>query len=252
MTAKPTDISTLIPAIRAVANWLHDFDAPSAIIGGIAAGLLGRARNTVDIDAVVLIDYDRLAEFVDSASRFDIVPRIDRILEFAATSRVLLLKHRSSDVEVDVSLAGMPFEEELLERAVETNVAGILVRLPTVEDLIVMKCVANRHRDWADIEGLIDAHPHLDSDRVLLWSRRFADIMEAPEVIEQLEKLLHSARLKEIEHRSSRRSTKKTVKQNISKIAQSKPAGNKVSQKGPKKAVAKKVASRSRKKPLQD
>ena len=246
MTANTKPIASLVPAIRAVADWLRAFDAPSAIIGGIAAGLLGRARNTVDVDAVVLVDHDRLAEFVRSASPFDIVPRIDHILEFAATSRVLLLKHRASGVEVDVSLAAMPFEEELLERAVETNIAGILVRLPTVEDLIVMKGVANRARDWADIEGLIDAHPDLDAERVLLWSRRFADIMETPEVVEQLEKLLRAAR-SIVKNEPRKRLTKKSAEP---RTASTKSASKKPVKKAVKKVAPKKAANSPRKKPL--
>jgi hypothetical protein len=144
----------------------------------------------------------------------------------------------------------MPFEEELLERAVEREIAGIIVRLPTVEDLIVMKCVANRPRDWADIEGLIDAHPELDSERVLLWARRFAEIMETPEVIEQLEKLLHAARAAEQNVATGpQRLTKSAAK---SKIPPAKPAQKVVSKKPLKKATRKKAANASRKKPSRD
>lgn len=183
MTTKSASVAKLRPANRAVADWRLQFGAPNAIIGGIAASLLGRARTTVDVDEIVLVDDGRREEFLESAACYDILPRIDGILSFAAKTRVLLLKHSPSGIEVDVSLAGMPFEEELLKRAVETVVAGVRVRLPSVEDLIIMKGVANRHRDWADIEGLIAAHPKLDVERVLLWSRRFAELMECPEVI---------------------------------------------------------------------
>jgi hypothetical protein len=39
------------------------------------------------------------------------------------------------------------------------DVCGLQVRLPRVEDLLVMKAVARRPKDLQDIEGLLAAHP---------------------------------------------------------------------------------------------
>lgn len=186
----PRPIAELTPAIRAVSEWLSDFPARGAVIGGIAVGLLGVARMTRDVDAVVWIEYGQLDEFVSAAARFGIVPRIAELLSFAAESRVLLLQHRPTGVEIDVSLAALPFEDELLDRAVEWKVANFLIRLATVEDLIVMKTIANRSRDWTDIDALIELHPRLDVERVLYWSNAFAEALESPEIIGRLTPML--------------------------------------------------------------
>lgn len=140
----------------------------------------------------------------------------------------------------------MPFESEVLDRLTKNGMLGFDVPLPTPEDLIVMKAVANRSHDWRDIEGLIDAHPDLDADRVLLWSRRFADIMETPEVVEQLEKLLHAAR-STVKNEPRKSLTKKATEP---RTASTKSARKKPVKKAAKKVALKKAASPPRKKPL--
>lgn len=190
MATDSRPVAELIPVVRAVAEWLEAFPARGAIIGGIAVGMLGVARTTRDVDAVVWIEHGQLDNFIRAAARFGIVPRIADLLTFAAESRVLLLQHRPTGVEIDVSLAALPFEDELLDRATTHSLANFSIRLPTVEDLIVMKSIANRPRDWSDIDSLLELYPGLDSDRVRFWSNAFAEVMESPEIIEQLAQLL--------------------------------------------------------------
>ncbi len=60
----------------------------------------------------------------------------------------------------------------------------------TSEDLVVMKALARRTRDIADIEAVLDAHPDLDLDRVRYWVSEFATLLEAPEVLDELEGIL--------------------------------------------------------------
>lgn len=55
---------------------------------------------------------------------------------------------------------------------------------------IILKAVAGRTRDWGDIEGVLDANPGLDRGRVRHWVEQFAAALEAPEIMEHLEKIL--------------------------------------------------------------
>jgi hypothetical protein len=63
--------------------------------------------------------------------------------------------------------------------------------LERAEDLVVMKALARRTRDIADIEAVLDAHPDLDLDRVRYWVGEFAAVLEAPEILEDLERMLN-------------------------------------------------------------
>jgi hypothetical protein len=68
-------------------------------------------------------------------------------------ARVLLLRHAASRIDIDIAFAALPFERQALSRARWVHVSGLEVPLPTPEDLIIMKAIAHRPRDLADVEG---------------------------------------------------------------------------------------------------
>ena len=73
--------------------------ADGAIIGGVAASVLGRPRLTEDIDVLVILDRYEWAQFLEAGREFEFAPRIDDALDFAETSRVLLVPHQPSGID---------------------------------------------------------------------------------------------------------------------------------------------------------
>jgi hypothetical protein len=89
---------TLIPALKAVMQWLTSERIAGTIIGGVAASLRGRPRYTKDIDAVILADDIGWDRALASAARYGLVPRVDDPLGFA--SRALARRQKDwSDIE---------------------------------------------------------------------------------------------------------------------------------------------------------
>jgi len=186
-------MAPLVAALRDLVRWLRASRAKGAIIGGVAASLLGRPRFTRDVDALVLLEDNAWAPFLSAGAAFGLVPRRPDALAFARRTRVLLLRHEPSGIDVDVSLGTLPFEEEAVARARSRRViAGVSVPLVSPEDLIVMKAIAHRPRDIADIESLVDARPALDRTRIRRWVREFAAILHAPELVTDLERVLNA------------------------------------------------------------
>jgi hypothetical protein len=194
--SKADPLAPLLSALRDLAAWLRTGRYRGIVIGGVAASLLGRPRITRDVDALVLLDESRWAEFVAAGARYGFVPRIPNWLGFAHKARVLLLRHDPSQIETDISVGALPFEEEAVARAQFREVRGIALPLPSPEDLVIMKTVAHRARDLADIAGIVDAHPKLDWRRVRRWVRDFAAALEMPNLPAELEKLLPNRRKK--------------------------------------------------------
>ena len=191
---KPDALVPLTGAIQALLGWLRRTKAPGVIIGGVAASLLGRPRMTGDVGVVVLVDDADWRAFVEAGRAFGIVPRRADALDFARRSRVLLLRHEPSGIDLDVSLGALPFEEDMIRRARRHRVGSIRIPLPTPEDLIVMKAIAHRPRDVGDIESILEANPRIDEERVLGLVREFATVLEAPELATDLERLLNNRR----------------------------------------------------------
>lgn len=172
--------------------WLKSARTEGIVIGGVAASLLGRPRATRDVDAMVFIDESRWESLLAEGEKFGFKPRHPDALAFAGEARVLLVRHEPSGIDVDIAFGALTFEKEAVERAVWTDVAGARIPLSTPEDLIVMKAVAHRPRDLADIESVLDAHPSLDLARVRRWVREFSAALAMPDILADFEKILAS------------------------------------------------------------
>ncbi len=176
--------------IEAINHLLKNFNDRGVIIGGIAIGFLGKPRYTADVDAMFLLSTKDIPRFLELAHAENIIPRIQNAEDFARKNRVLLLKYSPTETEVDISLGIMPFEEEMVERSVVKFFANISARLPTPEDLIIMKAIAHRPKDIEDIRTIVDKFPNLDQHRIERWVKDFAQLMETPELWGQIEKIL--------------------------------------------------------------
>ena len=179
-----------VAALADLTQWLEAVGVPAMIVGGIAASILGRPRATRDIDALAVVPEDQWTGLLGSAQSRGILPRVESALEFARRTRVLLLRHTESGIDIDIILSGLPFEAEAVSRATVHDVGGVRVRLPQVEDLLIMKAIAHRPQDLRDIEGLLDVFPRANVESVRRWIRDFAAAAELPDLPEEFEKLL--------------------------------------------------------------
>lgn len=180
--------------LRDLVAWLEAVRVEGVVIGGLAAGILGRPRLTRDVDLLVTLEPERWPELLARGDRFGFLPRVPDPLGFAERNRVLLLRHEPTLVDLDVSLGGLAFEEEAVARAVRVEVEGVNVPLVSAEDLLVMKAVAHRPRDLADIEGVLARNPDLDLERAQAWIREFSAALDRPEIFEDFQAIVRKAR----------------------------------------------------------
>ena len=188
--AKKASVTLPLAPLPDLIHWWQSQKARAIVIGGLAVALIGRPRVTRDIDGLVLLPEGHWANFLADGGKFGFLPRLKDALEFAHNSRVLLLRHQPSGIDLDISLGCLPFEDEAVARAITVKVAGVALPLPTPEDLIIMKAVAHRERDLLDIDGLLAAHPKIDVRRVRRWVQNFAIALETPEILEDIKQRL--------------------------------------------------------------
>lgn len=182
--------TNLLKPLLDLGRWLDAIQAQAVVVGGVAASFLGRPRFTQDIDALAIISESEWSAAVAAAANYGIAPRIDDAVEFAHRSRVLLLRHQETQIDIDLILGGLPFEEDAVTNGKRYAIGGVSVRLPKVEDLMIMKAVAHRPRDLQDIEGLLQAHPNLDLQSVRQWVKEFASVTAMSDLIDDFDKLL--------------------------------------------------------------
>ncbi len=188
--AAPGSIAPLLAPLQALQDLLSQFNDQGVIIGGVAVSLLSTPRYTVDLDAVFLLSLDDIPCLLAEAAKLEIEPRISDPISFARKSRVLLLRHTPSGIDIDLSLGILPFEYEMVMRSKMVDLGTIQIRLPTPEDLIIMKAIAHRPKDLADIQAIASSHPNIDKERIRFWVEQFSEAIELPELWSKISKLL--------------------------------------------------------------
>lgn len=192
-----TDTSTaeaFRSALLALQQAFKEFARPAMIIGGIAAVARGIPRFTRDIDATIEgegLDVDGALALLQ---QHGFEPRIEHAAEFARQRLVLLLRHRSSAVDLDLSLAWLPFEREALRRATSVDFGGVCLPVVAVDDLIVLKAVAWRLGDRSDIERLLIKHGRsVDIVRIHRALEQLLNMLEEPERLVEFDRLVSDA-----------------------------------------------------------
>ncbi len=184
---------TLVPlqaALRDLVAWFEDTHVSGMVIGGVAASLLGRPRVTRDIDALVILDEREWANFLAQGIAYHFLPRISDAIVFAQRARVLLVRHQTSWIDVDIAFGLFPFEREAVAQAMTHEVGGIRVPLPLPEDLIIMKAIAHRPRDMVDIEAIVAAQPNVNLQRVRRLLGELATALEKPQLVRDFNALI--------------------------------------------------------------
>ena len=180
------------PALEAVSAALDDVGG-GMVIGGVAVIARGVARTTRDVDATVALDGD-LETLVKLLARHDLVPRIEGAIQFAEANQVLLLRHEPSAVDVDLSIAWLPFELEALAAAERVTLAGLEIPVARAEDLVIYKAVAWRPQDQQDVERLLSLHGRtMDLERIRRRVAEFAEALEDSNRVDEVERVIRRA-----------------------------------------------------------
>ncbi len=188
----PDEIEPFFEPLQSLQNLISHFNDRGVVIGGVAAGVLGKARFTEDLDAMILLSTQDIPRLLEAAKQEGIEVRIENAAEFAKKSRVLLLRHVITDTNIDISMGVLPFEQEVVERSTMHEFDSLLhVRLPTPEDLVIMKAIAHRPKDLQDIQIIADKYPNLDKARIENWVKDFAEVLEMPDLWKQIEEILN-------------------------------------------------------------
>jgi predicted nucleotidyltransferase len=164
--------------LREVVDLVDHLRIPYAVMGGLAVRAHGIPRPTYDVDITVIasrgdillilnelrqLGYHVAEEFdkgwVDSVSGMPLV-KITRFVE-------------GRSLAVDIFLAETPFQHSLMSRKIRDRINGYEAWLVTPEDLILLKLLAGRPRDSADVVDILTMQLRYDVD----YMRHWADVL---------------------------------------------------------------------------
>jgi hypothetical protein len=156
-------------------------------IGGVAVQNWGEPRLTRDIDISLLTgfgDEERTVDLLLGAY----LPRIDDARQFALDHRVLLIRSQGG-IGIDVSLAALPYEELVIDRAPLVELLpGKRLRLCSPEDLVIMKLFAGRETDVRDARSVVvrQTESGLDWGYIESHLAQFSLLKDDPGLMNQL------------------------------------------------------------------
>lgn len=159
-----------------------------AVMGGIAIRAYGIPRPTHDIDFTLAIERENLPSLFKAVSDLGYtVPEgytggwVDQV------AGMPLVKCRfymaGNGIDIDIFLAESAFQKELLSRRRRESVDDYVLWLVSPEDLILLKLLANRPRDIADIGDVLFTQGQLDEAYMRTWANQIG-------VLPGLEKVL--------------------------------------------------------------
>ena len=168
-------MSDLVETLHAFGRLFDRLGIPYAIMGGWAVRVYALPRPTYDVDFTVMLDRDRLPELYAAAEEDGFtVPEQYRGGWVDSVAEMPLVKFRlhlaGHGIDVDVFLAESAYQLELMQRRVQHTVGGTPACFVSVEDLILLKLIANRTRDRADIDDLLLARSELDEPYLRRWA----------------------------------------------------------------------------------
>lgn len=158
-------------------------------IGGLAVQHWGEPRVTRDVDVTLLAGFGNEEVFTKTLlKRFQ--PRVTDFWEKALQARVVLLRD-DNGVGLDVALGALPFEEQAIQRSQEVHfLREWSLRICSAEDLVVMKSLAGRTRDWLDVETVIIRQgKKLDWPYIVRELKPLSELAEKPDAPKELEQL---------------------------------------------------------------
>ncbi len=146
-----------------------------ALAGGWAYSALVEPRATTDIDVLLLLEQpspDRLQSLLSSFFDSTIIHPAAMVFHGISIWRCVGIR-QAREVVIDFLLADSEFLRTVLTRRRVVAFGAIQIPIVTLEDLIVLKTIAGRLQDQADLEKIEERQGDLgiDWDYVRFWKR---------------------------------------------------------------------------------
>jgi hypothetical protein len=161
-------------AYKKVVSFLNKAKYKYMIIGGIAAGTIGEARATGDVDIDIIMNSADIPVFLDKLKKAGFrIPKGEQ-LETVLQTGIFRITYKNFDI--DFLIATTELEEKAFERSKKRPLYGIKAFFPTPEDMILLKIIPGRDKDLLDAKNIALRHKgKLDTLYLKNWARTLCD-----------------------------------------------------------------------------
>jgi len=160
---------------------------PYVIMGGFAVRIHSLPRPTYDVDFTVLLDRDQLPVLFQAAEQLGFyIPEPYTTGWVDSVRQMPIVKLRwlpgANAIDLDIFLAETPFQRMILDRRQWHTAEGATWQawFVSVEDLLLLKLMADRPRDRIDVADILLVQGALDETYLRNWAEKLgvADKLE--------------------------------------------------------------------------
>lgn len=167
-----------------------DLAIPYAIIGGVAVRAYGVPRPTYDVDVTISVSEAELPTLYESVEEKGYtIPDAYRAGWVDRIAGMPLVKFRiyrpDKSVDVDIFIAETAYQRVIVDRRRPWKMDERRVWIASPEDLVLLKLLAGRHRDYGDIEDLRMLLGDLDEPYLRQWAEELGVSSALEEVLRQ-------------------------------------------------------------------
>jgi len=175
--------------LREIDRICRTCQTPYAVIGGIANVVHGGTRTTQDVDITIYSEVDQLQNIYAMFAR-DFVSIREDPEAFFQRFFVLPLRHRQTQIRVDVAAALSGLEREAIKRSERRQFGQVEISVCTIEDLIIFKLFAARDKDLLDVKSLVENNRTKLNESYLRHRAKDFVALERIDVLERLDTVL--------------------------------------------------------------
>ncbi|CAN2042746.1 Polymerase beta nucleotidyltransferase domain-containing protein [Candidatus Magnetomoraceae bacterium gMMP-15] len=166
--------NTLAGQLKNIVSLLNKAKIDYALAGGLAFSALVEPQSTMHIDILIMItERDILKFFSLIEDNFESLIIHDEPMQFKSTKIWRVVSFiKSKEIIFDFLLAETDFHKNAIKRAQQLDFLDFKLRIISIEDLIILKKIAKRPQDIADLDRIYTILKNeIDHDYVKIWSK---------------------------------------------------------------------------------
>ena len=156
-----------------IATELNKRQIPYMVIGGQAVLLYGEPRLTKDIDITLGLGRDGFDEVKGMVHNLNLRILVDHPKEFVQKTMVLPVTDDKTGIRVDLIFSFSLYEKQAIARAKDVKLNRTVVKLASLEDVVIHKVIAGRARDIEDVTSILLKNPDYDIKYINKWLKEF-------------------------------------------------------------------------------
>ncbi|OGQ34890.1 MAG: hypothetical protein A3F16_06290 [Deltaproteobacteria bacterium RIFCSPHIGHO2_12_FULL_43_9] len=168
-----------------IGKTLSQLELPYCIVGALAVAVWGEPRATRDLDILILLTSEDRGNLLSKLTKFGF--KIDTAWELQ-NPMIRQFQTRLLDenkIILDLLEPRDTFQEEVIHNSVKQVIFGVEFKLPTAENLILMKLKAGRPRDFEDALSILVRQDKLNESYLLEKANKLGILEEMQFVLEK-------------------------------------------------------------------